>query len=580
MNVLCVVGAILLWLLAAAAIRRGRPFSQALRLEAYAFLPFLGIILLVALDNYVYPGIVLFAVHAVTLAVAGFAGITAYLVVSAPRSQVSLERAPGRAGIAAAITAAGVYFAVFAAMNTLQYYSLAISYTDTADWEQMLYNTLHGRFLMSSAFPHMFFGEHVQFIHLLLLPLYALFPSLVTLMVAESLALASGAVAVYLVAARRLGSAGSALCFAGAYLLYPAMQYVDLELVYNTFRPETFAIPALLWAVYFLDTGPDARVLGGGAPCARCQGGNGASGSDARHPCRAQGQKRVGGARSPRWALLWFVVSVFVVIPHFRQGASHMGRYYQDFWNIDAAGASLETPLSGVVVNILRNPLHAIAVMLQPVKVDYLLMLLVPLGLLPLLSWRMVLVMLPSLATALLASRLPSFTIYNHYQIPLVPFLSMGAVYGAEQALRWSARRAGEGSGARQPAIRTGLAAYVLFAALAGNVLLAKSPLSLNFYNPSMQTYWRSLYVPDARSRLFFKEVRPLVPERASVSATEFAATYFARRERRLCLSGRASGGRLCRYRHAGPVACHETVREADDSRGGPPQGSVRGCFR
>jgi hypothetical protein len=116
-----------------------------------------------------------------------------------------------------------------------------------------------------------------------------------------------------------------------------------------------------------------------------------------------------------------------------------------------------------------------------------------------------------------------------------VPVLVAGAIYGAENCAGFALGRASLWDFADGPARRRAalalLATLVLVSSLAGNVLFAKSPLSLSFYNPNMQTYWRSLYVPDARSRLFFTEVRPLVPDGASVSATEFAATCFARRE-------------------------------------------------
>ncbi len=533
-NLSCLIAALVLWIVVAAALRRGGRLSDALEREAWAFVPALPLLLLVALESYnlapasgassgqgasVLQGVSIFAVHAVVFMVAGFAAVNAWLFASAGRGGESGLEKRGRSGLTAALVAAGVYFAVFAVLGALQYYAMNISYTDTADWEQMLYNTLHGRFLMSSAFPHMFFGEHVQFVHLFLLPFYAAFPSLLTLMVIETLALASGAIPVYLLAAKRLDSRAGGVAFAAAYLLYPAMQYVNLELVYNTFRPEAFAIPALLWAIYCQDSGR-MRGLAVAAFFAL------ASKEEMALPVAMIGvlllirRRWAWGAALTAVGAAWFAVSVAWVIPHFRHGASHMTLYYQDFRATSVLGVAAEAAL---------HPLHALAVMLQPVKVDYLLLLFVPLGLLPLLSWRMMLVMLPSLATALLASREPSFTIYYHYQIALVPPLVMGAVYGAGNVRSFIEKRIGAEGVARRKATAA-VAALALVSSLAANVIFAKSPISLPFYNPAMQTYWRNLYVPGARARLFFSEVRPLVPADASVSATEFAATYFARR--------------------------------------------------
>ena len=330
--VLAVAAALGLWVLTARLFGRGRPRAESLRRYAVPFIPFLSILVLYAADVYGFiPGVMLFSVHALVFSAAAFAAIVAGFEAARegdaahPAARLLEKRA-----LLIVAVAAGVYWLVFSAMGILQYYSLNISYTDTADWEQMLWNTMHGRFLETNAFDHMFFGEHVQFVHLLLLPFYALFPSLVTLMVLKSAALASGAFPVYLLARGRLGSKAAAALLAGAYLLYPGMQWVDLEMVYNTFRPVAFAIPALLWAVYFLDR----RRMGAFTAAAFIAL---ASKEEMALPVAMMGvlllierQWRWGGAVLG-FSALWFAASVGLVIPYFRGGGSHMVRYYADF---------------------------------------------------------------------------------------------------------------------------------------------------------------------------------------------------------------------------------------------------------
>jgi uncharacterized membrane protein len=144
----------------------------------------------------------------------------------------------------------------------------------------------------------------------------------------------------------------------------------------------------------------------------------------------------------------------------------------------------------------------------------------------------MLLVMLPSLATMLLASREPSFSIFYHYQTSVVPFMVMGAAYGVDRCGLFLPKALGRLGGAveRQTAVAA-LAMLVFVSSLLGNVLFAQSPISLLFYNSKMESNWRRRYVPNERARYFFKTVRPLVPDDASVSATEFVATTFAARE-------------------------------------------------
>ncbi len=527
-NCAAIAAALSVWVAAAYALRRNGGMAEALRQTAAAFAPALSILVMVAMVSYeVFPAIIVFVRHAVVLSVAGLAGILAFQA-AARRPHDTLATRQGRLKATAVVwTSAGAYWAVFSTMGILQYYSLRISYTDTADWEQMLWNTLRGRFLATSAFDHMFFGEHVQFIQLALLPLYWLAPSLITLMIAKSAVLASGAFPVYLLAKRRLGSEAAGACFAVAYLLYPAMQYTDLELAANTFRPVVFAIPALLWAVYFLET----RHMGGLIAAAAVAL---ATKEEMALPVAMLGvlliidKRRVWGAAFFSVGLLWFLVSVLWVIPHFRGEPTHMTKYYLDFG--DSAS------VAGIVIHILKHPFHALAVCFRPLKIDYLLLLMAPLALRPLFSWRMLLVMLPSLGTTLLASREPSFTINYHYQASLVPLLLAGAVYGSENCAGFVSGLGFLGrvldQDARKRAAVAGFAVLVLTASLAGNVLYAKSPISLLFYNSDIKTtYWRNMYVPGERARVFFEEVRPLVPPEASVSASEFAATYFAARQ-------------------------------------------------
>lgn len=491
--------------------------------------PFIVLVLtLIIYEHYsTNPAMMIMGVHVLILgAAAAFAmGIAFIASRERPRAEVWLEARAFHVTVALA----ALYCLAFSAMGIMQYNSLHVSFTDTADWEQMLHNTMHGRFLETTAFPHMFFGEHVQFVHLFLLPIYALFPSLKTLMILKSAALASGALPVYLLTRTRLKSGAVGVAFAAAYLLYPAMQYVDIEVanVYNTFRPVAFAIPAFLWTVYFLDRD---KMYGFAVAAFLAL----ASKEEMALPLAMMGllllvrRRWIWGAAVFIVSSAWFFASVLWIIPHFREGSTHMTNYYLDFGSHEG--------FAGLLWAILSDPLHTIKVAFSLPKISYLLLLLVPLGFSPLFSWRMLLVMLPSFATTLLASRAPSFTILFHYQAALVPFLVAGAVYGCENLAALAQRFRGRLFGTIpedrfRRAVVGGLAALVVGSSLFGNIFFAQSPLSLRTYSPAMKTHWKERFVPSARTRLFFAEVAPLVPPEAPVSATEFLATYFARRK-------------------------------------------------
>lgn len=79
-------------------------------------------------------------------------------------------------------------------------------------------------------------GDHASLILLLVVPLYWLFPAVGTLLATQSIVIALGAVPVFLVTRRRLGSDAMAFVFAGAYLLHPAVGWTNRE----NFHPDSF----------------------------------------------------------------------------------------------------------------------------------------------------------------------------------------------------------------------------------------------------------------------------------------------------------------------------------------------------
>ncbi len=122
-------------------------------------------------------------------------------------SELSPAPSPSRAPFLVACAAALIYILTFGTMGILQYQAGNVTYADSANLEEMLWRTLHGHFLAWSGAPYSLLGEHVEMIHLLLLPIYAIYPNLQTCMVAETVALGGSALLAYAIAATVLGRA-------------------------------------------------------------------------------------------------------------------------------------------------------------------------------------------------------------------------------------------------------------------------------------------------------------------------------------------------------------------------------------
>jgi uncharacterized membrane protein len=89
-------------------------------------------------------------------------------------------------------------------------------------------------------------GDHTSFILVLLAPVYWLFPSAGALLFTQSLAIALGALPVYLLGKRLLDNEMHALVLAGCYLLHPAVGWTNRE----NFHPDSYIAPLVGMAIY------------------------------------------------------------------------------------------------------------------------------------------------------------------------------------------------------------------------------------------------------------------------------------------------------------------------------------------
>jgi uncharacterized membrane protein len=155
---------------------------------------------------------------------------------------------PRRGALCLAITGAliAAYVVYFTHVTEDTYRHYGVGTFDLGFYDQGLwllsrfrapYVTLMGRNL---------FGDHAQFSLLAIVPLYWIRPAASTLLGVQALAMASGAIPVYLLAMRRLRNPVLATVFAATFLLHPALGRTNLE----NYHPDSFLIPVLGFAIY------------------------------------------------------------------------------------------------------------------------------------------------------------------------------------------------------------------------------------------------------------------------------------------------------------------------------------------
>jgi uncharacterized membrane protein len=92
------------------------------------------------------------------------------------------------------------------------------------------------------------FGDHASYILVALVPFYWVWPAAQLLLIVQTLALCLGAIPIFLLAREALRSSWLALCPAIGFLMAPALGWLNLE----NFHPDSFEVPLVLFALYFM----------------------------------------------------------------------------------------------------------------------------------------------------------------------------------------------------------------------------------------------------------------------------------------------------------------------------------------
>jgi uncharacterized membrane protein len=174
---------------------------------------------------------------------------------AAVRARMKMDT--GEAAVALRVVCAGMaaYAALFVFATVLNYFVFQAARFDLGDMVQAIWNTWHGHVLEGTTLNgHQVnrLGFHVDPFLLLMAPLYWVQSTPLLLLVVQVLAVTSGALPVYWLARKHLHSPRAGAHFAFAYLLYPATQF-NAFTIGGGFHSVSFAIPLLLYAIWFLD---------------------------------------------------------------------------------------------------------------------------------------------------------------------------------------------------------------------------------------------------------------------------------------------------------------------------------------
>ncbi|MBI1313479.1 DUF2079 domain-containing protein [bacterium] len=443
----------------------------------------------------------------------------------------------------------GVFIAVFITLNVQLYRGLLVPHGDSAMYEEHLWNLLHGKGFRSYLDQGLFLGEHIQVVHVLLIPIYAIFPSLITLEVCETVTLASGALPVFWMTRRASGSTWCASLLALSWLLYPPLQFLDIAVDLKTFRPISFGVPALLFAFdqyerrryrtmlllfavallskedYALILGPLGLWLAWDALCRsrRASAANAEASGDTDGRPTSKLHAVLPGLGLAVFAVAWLLLCTRVLIPWFRDGAElHYVRYFSRFG--DSPGE--------IVANMITQPGLLWSALATVGTVRYVLTLLLPLAFVPLFGFSRFLVGVPILGLLCLNEIIQSDPMpWHHFHAPLLPVLYWAAVGGLGALSRLKLEQLPIRLRPLLRATDAKFAAAAFCASLVAGAVIGISPLSIQFWSPHSFYAWQKLYVPGPRAELFPK-VLAVIPQNARVASTDFVHPRFTHFER------------------------------------------------
>lgn len=351
-----------------------------------------------------------------------------------------------------------------------------------------------------------YFGHHVNLVSLLYVPAYWLGGGPHLLYLTETIALGLGAIPVWLLARDRLGGtvatslrgpASWALVPAAAFLLYPAVQWMN----WWHWHPETMAITPLLFAWWFatmkrwwwftvaivlaLSTKEDVAlaVLMTGVVLLAFRG------------------ERRRGLLTAAAGAGWFVVCTQAIIPALLGGEPfYAQQLFSDFGD----------SLGSVLVGMATHPDRVIELALDGDRLSYYGKLLGPLGFVPLFGLPMLLIGGPQVGINVLSSLPGTHDIRFQYSAVVVAAVFIAAV----EALGWLRRL--------RPQLAHAAIAVMAVTSIAANVAWSPSPLSDEF---DSGIWARRIPRHDT-----FDQAVDTVPEGAGVSASYYLIPHLTHR--------------------------------------------------
>ena len=398
----------------------------------------------------------------IPFALAFFGGVLIWLLarICLQRGSVWADTHPVRADRLAGgmvIGLIGLYILIIGGLALARHNALRSHAYDLGIFAQVLWNTSRGHLFQNTVMvehAENLLGQHFAPIFLLMVPIYWVWPDPRALLILQTVALALGALPLYWLARLKTGSRIAAILIAAAYLVAPAVHYVN----FYDFHEIALVTPMLFFAVWFLETGRIRwllAVLGFALLCREEVGFIVAAFGLALLVRRHW----IAGVASIVMGLGWTWAAVAHIIPYFQEATNYyfVVRY-----------RPLGTTVADILTTVLTRPAFVLEYLTTgPRAFDrtaFLVRLAVPVGGLAILAPGILLLAAPTLGYLLLSDYREQYDIRSQYSAPIIPIL-------------FAATAVAIGRVSRRTTASIGIAGFVLVASLAATVQYGGTPI-------------------------------------------------------------------------------------------------------
>ncbi|MGM3307282.1 DUF2079 domain-containing protein [Anabaena sp. WFMT] len=324
----------------------------------------------------------------------------------------------------------GISALVLFSASSLRHFMFQSTALDLAVFDQWVYLVSQNLPPISSFFGFHIVGDHAAFILYFIALLYKIYPDIHWLFAVQAIALALGALPIYLLSLKIGLSIAYARAIAISYLLYPALFNINL---YTDFRPEAIAVPSLLWAMSAGISSKTSQLILAVALALMCK-------DTLSLTVIALGlwfwfiqKQRDYGIGCMVAGAVWYLLTIGYLVPMLRGGQAGGVVFFN----------SLGHSPSEIILNIFTNPSLIINKFFLPDTLFYYFLLVLPviLGL----HWRQVMMIVPALPMLLLniiSDYSAQRDLIHHYSLPIFPFIIVWLLYSIrqyqnEQKRRW-----------------------------------------------------------------------------------------------------------------------------------------------